>query len=98
MLSGEEIKLQEAMVPSEEREPLKPIPQAPARPLAAIPLPGPTPRDQGRAGLGFSRLSGCVSAPLLAPGARQGPLPWLAPPEGGAAGPRSPLQRLGRRG
>lgn len=58
------------------------------------------------AGLGLSRLSGCVSASRVAPGARQGPLPWLAPPEGGAAGPRarlswrprSPLQRLGRQG
>lgn len=94
-------------MPSEEHEPPKPIPQAPACPLAAIPPPGPAPRDPGRAGLGRSRPSGCVFRILRGTrGARQGPLPWLALPEGGAAGPRarlswrprSPLQRLGRRG
>lgn len=83
-------------MPSEEHEPPEPIPQAPACPppsprAAAIPLPGPTPWDQGRAGLGLSRLSGRVCTRRVVPGARQGPLPWLAPPEGGAAGPRARL-------
>ena len=50
------------MVPSEEHEPPKLIPQAPARARAVIPLPGPTLWDKGRVGLGLNHQSGCVVA------------------------------------
>lgn len=78
-------------MPSEEHEPPKPMPQAlacpPGRNSTARPHPaGPGPRGAGAQPplRGRFRIS-------RGTGARQGPLPWLAPPEGGAAGPRAQL-------
>lgn len=94
-------------MPSEEHEPPKRIPQAPAWPLAAIPLPGPTPRDQGRA-----RGAG-AQPPLrvrfrVSRGTRRPPGPAAVARSAGRGrrraarpallAPALPLQRLGRPG
>lgn len=91
-------------MPSEEHEPPT-IPQAPACTLAATPLLGSTPWDKGRAGLGLSLLSGCVSASRVQPWHPPAPAAMARSAGRGrrraahpAPGARAPPAKVGARG